>query len=333
MIVLENVSKKFKVSQRKKGLFNFLMSAVNPKYSTKLAVDNLNFSIAPGEIVGYIGPNGAGKSTTIKMLCGILTPSEGKVWISGLDPSNERNRKKVTTQIGVVFGQRTQLWMDLPLVDSLRLNQKIYGIDEKAFQQQLKLFDDTLSIGSFLHTPVRQLSLGQRMRGDLVASLLHRPSILFLDEPTIGLDVLAKDALRKMIREINHQYGVTVILTTHDMSDIEETCKRIILIDNGTLQFDGSLDDIKQKYGSHRTLFVEFYHKPAQLHLPELELLKTVDNKYWYSFDYTTSNPSDLLTKIAAQAAIKDLSVNEIKVEDIIRQIYSERKLMREGLG
>ncbi|GAA0944482.1 ABC transporter ATP-binding protein [Nonomuraea longicatena] len=206
------------------------------------AVRELSFTVGAGEFVGYLGPNGAGKSTTIKMLCGILTPTSGRVRVAGLDPS--RKRIKVARRIGVVFGQRTTLWWDLPLKDSFELVRLLYKVDRKAFRERLDELIDTLDLSGFLRTPVRQLSLGQRMRGDLTAALLHAPEVLVLDEPTIGLDVVSKNSIRDFLRRLNAERGTTVLLTTHDLDDIERLCRRVMVIDRGALAFDGTLDDL-----------------------------------------------------------------------------------------
>ncbi|GAA3548545.1 hypothetical protein GCM10022419_031030 [Nonomuraea rosea] len=225
MIELDRAGRSFKVKKR-------IVHAVN----------DLSFTVTPGEFVGYLGPNGAGKSTTIKMLCGILTPTSGKVRVAGLDPS--RKRTTLARRIGVVFGQRTTLWWDLPLTDSFELIRHLYKVDRTDFRSRLRELTETLELGEFLRTPVRQLSLGQRMRGDLAAALLHAPDVLVLDEPTIGLDVVSKASIRGFLRRVNAEQGTTVLLTTHDLGDIERLCRRVMLIDHGRLAFDGTLDDL-----------------------------------------------------------------------------------------
>jgi ABC-2 type transport system ATP-binding protein len=225
MIELDRAGRSFKVKKR-------IVHAVN----------DLSFTVTPGEFVGYLGPNGAGKSTTIKMLCGILTPTSGKVRVAGLDPS--RKRTTLARRLGVVFGQRTTLWWDLPLTDSFELIRHLYKVDRTDFRSRLRELTETLDLGEFLRTPVRQLSLGQRMRGDLAAALLHAPDVLVLDEPTIGLDVVSKAGIRDFLRRVNAEQGTTVLLTTHDLGDIERLCRRVMLIDHGRLAFDGTLDDL-----------------------------------------------------------------------------------------
>ncbi|WP_219465267.1 ABC transporter ATP-binding protein [Nonomuraea rhizosphaerae] len=216
------------------------------------AVRDLSFTVAPGEFVGYLGPNGAGKSTTIKMLCGILTPTSGRVRVAGLDPS--RRRTTLARRIGVVFGQRTTLWWDLPLGDSFDLIRLLYKVDRKVFRVRLDELTQTLDLGGFLRTPVRQLSLGQRMRGDLAAALLHAPDVLVLDEPTIGLDVVSKASIRTFLRRLNAEQGTTVLLTTHDLGDIERLCRRVMVIDHGRLGFDGTLDDLMATAPEHSSI-------------------------------------------------------------------------------
>ena len=230
------------------------------------AVDHLSFAVEAGEMVGYIGPNGAGKSTTIKMLTGILVPSSGSLSVAGIDPS--RNRVELTRRIGVVFGQRTTLWWDLPLRDSFELLRRIYRIDRDRYRRNLAEFTELLELGDLLDTPVRQLSLGQRMRGDIAAALLHDPEILYLDEPTIGLDVVSKGRLREFLRTLNAERGVTLLLTTHDLQDIEQLCSRVMVIDHGSLVFDGSLELLHERGGSTRTLVVDLVDEAPPIDVP-----------------------------------------------------------------
>ncbi|WP_327085068.1 ATP-binding cassette domain-containing protein [Nonomuraea sp. NBC_01738] len=226
------------------------------------AVRDLSFTVAAGEFVGYLGPNGAGKSTTIKMLCGILTPSSGSVRVAGLDPS--RKRTTLARRIGVVFGQRTTLWWDLPLKDSFELIRLLYKVDRKVFRERLDELTETLDLGAFLGTPVRQLSLGQRMRGDLTAALLHDPAVLVLDEPTIGLDVVSKNSIRAFLRRVNEERGTTVLLTTHDLGDIERLCRRVMVIDHGHLAFDGTLEELMAGESSLEEVVTRLYTAGAQ---------------------------------------------------------------------
>ncbi len=246
----------FRTRKRASGTLGALRSFFSHDYEDRVAVDDVTFSLEAGELVGYIGPNGAGKSTTIKMLTGILVPTSGEVRVAGLVPWQQR--KENARNIGVIFGQRSQLYWDLPLIESFELLRAIYGVPRDQYRQNLDEFVEILDMSSFLSTPVRQLSLGQRMRGDFAAALLHMPKIVYLDEPTIGLDVVAKEAIREFIARINAERGATIVLTTHDLADVERLCRRIVLIDRGTLIYDGDIERIKTEYGRFRTLVVRF---------------------------------------------------------------------------
>jgi ABC-2 type transport system ATP-binding protein len=272
VIRTRDLRKTFRVARRRPGLVGGLRSLVNPIVEDVVAVDGVNLQIRTGEMVACLGPNGAGKSTTIKMLTGILVPSGGTVAVFGVEP--HRQRRAVAQRIGVVFGQRTQLWWDLPLRDSFDLLRYIYRIPPKRFAHNLDQFADLLGLDEFIDTPVRQLSLGQRMRGDLAAALLHDPEVLYLDEPTIGLDVVAKHRVRSFLRDLNHQRGVTVLLTTHDMSDVERLCSRLVIIDHGRLLYDGGLDEMRARLGDDSTLedvMRQFYERTSRELLAELE--------------------------------------------------------------
>jgi len=289
------------------------------EYIKKDAVFDISFSILPGEMVGYIGPNGAGKSTTIKMLTGILVPTSGDILVNGVIPYKER--QKNARQIGVVFGQRTQLWWDLPTQDSFELLKQVYQIPDKKYRKNMDTFIDILGLEDFLNTPVRQLSLGQRMRADIAASLLHDPVILFLDEPTIGLDVVAKDKMRKFIHEINKERGVTVILTTHDMSDIEKLCKRMILIDQGKIMYDGELAKVKEIFGADRILIIDLEGN-VPFEEKGVELIREEGTKKWLKFNRNEISSAQLLAEIAQKYEIKDLIIEEPEIDYIIRKIY-----------
>ena len=272
IIEVERLEKTFRVARQRRGLLGALGSLVLREFSDVHAVRDVSFQIAAGEMVGCLGPNGAGKSTTIKMLTGILVPSAGRVEVLGLVPS--RRRKQIAQRIGVVFGQRTQLWWDLPLVDSLELLRHVYSVPAERYARNLRRMRELLELDPFLHTPVRQLSLGQRMRGDLAAALLHEPEVLYLDEPTIGLDVVAKHRVRDFLREMNRQQGVTVLLTTHDMADVERLCSRLLIIDHGRLLYDGGLDEMRARLGQDSTLedmMRQFYERTARELLADLE--------------------------------------------------------------
>ena len=252
MIEVKNLCKEFKTNKKYPGFKGAIKSFFSREYTIKKAVDDISFTIDDGEVVGYIGANGAGKSTTIKMMTGILTPTSGEIRVNGIIPYEDR--KKNAYDIGVVFGQRTQLWWDLPLSESFTLLKEIYEVDDESYNERMKFLSEVLDLEEFMLSPVRTLSLGQRMRADLAAALLHNPKIIYFDEPTIGLDVVVKEKVREAIKKIKETYGTTIILTTHDLSDIEELCNRIIIIDKGVKIYDGSLDEIKQKYGYMTTV-------------------------------------------------------------------------------
>jgi ABC-2 type transport system ATP-binding protein len=319
LIIVNNISKIFYINKRQEGMLGAIRSMFHREYIQKVAVHDISFSISPGEIVGYIGPNGAGKSTTIKMLTGILLPTSGEIKVNGIVPYRER--QKNARQIGVVFGQRTQLWWDLPTIDSFELLRQVYQIPEKNYRKNMETFTEILGLEDFLNTPVRQLSLGQRMRADIAASLLHDPAILFLDEPTIGLDVVAKDKMRKFIREINKERGVTVILTTHDMTDIEKLCKRMILIDKGKIMYDGELAKIKEVFGADRILTIDF-EGDVPFQEKGVQLIREEGNRKWLKFNRDEISSAQLLAEIAKKYEIKDLIIQEPEIDYIIRKIY-----------
>jgi len=283
------------------------------------AVKDLSFTVEAGEMVGYIGPNGAGKSTTVKMLTGILVPSSGTVRVAGVDPS--RKRTQLARRIGVVFGQRTSLWWDLPLRDSFDLLQKIYRTDPQRHRANLAEFTELLGLGDLLLTPVRQLSLGQRMRGDIAAALLHDPEILYLDEPTIGLDVVSKGRLREFLRTLNAERGTTLLLTTHDLQDIEALCRRVIVIDHGTAVYDGSLAGLHQQGGSTRTLVVDLVDEAAPIEVPGATVRRVEGPRQWLSFPADAS-AAPVVAAVAAAYDVADLSVQEPDIEDVIRELY-----------
>ncbi|HXH87145.1 MAG TPA: ATP-binding cassette domain-containing protein [Gaiellaceae bacterium] len=285
------------------------------------AVDGISFTIERGSIVGYLGPNGAGKSTTVKMLTGILVPSGGRIRVAGLDPS--RQRVELARRIGVVFGQRVQLWWDLPLRDSFDLLRHMYRIPLDRYRANLERFSDVLGLGPFLDTPVRQLSLGQRMRGELTASLLHDPEIVFLDEPTIGLDIVAKAAVREFLAEMNRERGVTVLLTTHDLADIERLCSRLIVVDHGHVIWDGGLDELKRRYGQERVLVVDLEESGPALEVPGARVVKVDGPRQWLAFRRDETSAAELTAAVAAQARILDLAIEETEIEEIVRGIYA----------
>ncbi len=284
------------------------------------AVRDLSFSVEAGEMVGYIGPNGAGKSTTIKMLTGILVPTAGSLRVAGHTPYAER--AALAQRIGVVFGQRTTLWWDLPLRDSYDLLRRIYRIPADRYRENLATFTDLLDLGPLLETPVRQLSLGQRMRGDIAAALLHDPDVVYLDEPTIGLDVVSKSNLRDFLRETNRERGVTVLLTTHDLVDIERLCSRVMVIDAGRLVFDGSLEGLHGLGEARRTLVVDLMEPAPPLDVPTAQTLRVDGPRQWLAFPAEAS-AAPLLAAIAATHEVADLAILEPNIEDVIKRIYS----------
>ncbi len=284
------------------------------------AVHDLTFAVDAGEMVGYIGPNGAGKSTTIKMLTGILVPTGGRVSVAGLDPS--RDRVELARRIGVVFGQRSTLWWDLPLRDSFDLLQKMYRIAPARYRENLARFVELLDLGDQMDTPVRQLSLGQRMRGDITAALLHDPEVLYLDEPTIGLDVVSKGRLREFLRALNAERGTTLLLTTHDLQDIEALCDRVIVIDHGTGVYDGTLAGLHAQGGSARTLVVDLVDEAPPIDVPGAAVRKVEGPRQWLSFP-SDASAAPIVAAVAAAYDVADLSIQEPDIEDVIRDLYS----------
>jgi len=284
------------------------------------AVAGIDLQIERGAMVGYIGPNGAGKSTTIKMLTGILVPSAGRVRVDGLEPS--RQRTTLAARIGVVFGQRSQLWWDLPLRDSFDLLRHVYRVPAARHADNLARFSAGLDLGPLLDVPVRQLSLGQRMRGELTAALLHDPSILLLDEPTIGLDVVSKEAVREFLVELNREVGTTVLLTTHDLSDVERLCERLLIIDHGRLIEDGTVAGITSRYGTERTLVVDLVEPRPALGVEGATVTRVEGPRQWLRFARDDVTAADLLARVTAQAEVRDLSVEEPDIEAIVRRIY-----------
>jgi ABC-2 type transport system ATP-binding protein len=285
------------------------------------AVAGIDLRVERGAMVGYIGPNGAGKSTTIKMLTGILVPSGGQVRVDGLEPS--RQRTELARRIGVVFGQRSQLWWDLPLRDSFDLLRHMYRVPEARHAENLERFAAGLDLGPLLDVPVRQLSLGQRMRGELTAALLHDPSILLLDEPTIGLDVVSKEAVREFLVDLNRDLGTTVLLTTHDLSDVERLCERLVIIDHGTLIEDSTVAGITARYGTERTLIVDLTEPGPALEVEGAQVTRVEGPRQWLRFRRDEVSASELLGRVTAQAEVRDLSIEEPDIESIVRDIYA----------
>ena len=319
MIEAQNLCKDYALKLKEPGLKGALKGLVMPGYKTIHAVRDLSFHIGKGEIVGFIGPNGAGKSTTIKMMSGILTPTKGRVLIAGKDIS--KYRKEVVRNIGVVFGQRSQLNWDLRLGESFELLKHIYQIDQADFDRTLDDLDQILGIREIIDKPVRQMSLGQRVKGDLVASMIHSPGVLFLDEPTIGLDVSAKYALRKFIKEINRVRKTTVILTTHDLGDIQELCERLIIINHGVMMEDGNLSEIVDRIAPYKTLVVEYYDESAPEH-PGCEMTEHDGNVAKYKFLKKDLTAAEIIADLSNIKTIKDVSIEEAGIDDIIKIAY-----------
>lgn len=331
MIYAEHLKKEFKKVIKEPGLKGSIKALFKPKKEIVTAVDDINFHVSKGEILGFIGPNGAGKSTVIKMLTGILTPTSGECRINGQIPQN--NRQKYVKEIGVVFGQRTQLWWDLPLTETYNVLKEIYEVSDENFKKRMAFLNEVLELEGFIKSPVRTLSLGQRMRADIAASLLHSPKVLFLDEPTIGLDVVVKDNIRNAIMEINKEEQTTVILTTHDISDIELLCKRIVMIDKGKNVFDGYLHELKSKYGQIRELHFETTTKDISNVLAYKEHFNFIDDDISVNVDGNLVNVrfnssvvpvSEMLKYTLQKIDINDISVKDADIEEIVRRLYKQ---------
>jgi ABC-2 type transport system ATP-binding protein len=318
LIELVDVEKTF-VVRRRTGRFRRARAEVR-------AVDGISFAVARGEMIGYIGPNGAGKSTTIKMLTGILVPSGGRLTVAGIEPSRERIQ--LARRIGVVFGQRTTLWWDLPLRDSFGLLRRIYKITDQRYRDNLARFVELLELGPLLDVPVRQLSLGQRMRGDIAAALLHDPEVLYLDEPTIGLDIVSKAKVREFLRDLNTTQGTTVLLTTHDLTDIEQLCSRVMVIDHGRLMYDGDLDGLHSLGDSERTLVVDLAEPLPAIEVAGAQVIRTDGPRQWLTFP-AASSAAPLVAAIADRYPLADLSIQEPAIESVIARMYAEGVALR----
>ena len=325
MIHVDNLHKHFKINRHHRGLSGALRNLFTREFKLVRAVDGISFHVQPGELVGYLGPNGAGKSTTLKMLTGLLVPTGGDVRVNGHVPWRER--KVYVARIGAVFGQRTTLWWDLPVIESLDLLEHIYKIPHDRFAHNLAQFRSLLDLDPFLNTPVRSLSLGQRMRADICAALLHDPALLFLDEPTIGLDVVAKERIRQFIRHINRERGTTVLLTTHDLSDVEKLCDRVMIIDHGRLLYDGQLAALRDRFGGKRELVVDFAEEYDDVAVNGATLAERDGPRVVYRFERETISASELISALSIRYRIRDLSVREPDIEDTVRRIYEERLL------
>lgn len=328
MIRVENLSKDFKINKKYAGFKGAIKSFFTSEYTIKKAVDNISFEINDGEIVGYIGANGAGKSTTIKMMTGILKPTNGIVSVNGLIPYE--NREKNAKNIGVVFGQKTQLWWDLPISETFSLLKDIYDVSDEDFNERMSFLKEVLELDEFFLSPVRTLSLGQRMRADLAAALIHNPKVIYLDEPTIGLDVVVKERVRKSIKEINEKYNTTIILTTHDLNDIEELCSRIIIIDKGKKIYDGEINGVKEKFGYLTTVEIQIKEEINLENFNEFNEMKDDcefklnfnENKLSITFNKNKISSSEIIGRVMKKLSVIDFVVKETSIEDIVKKMY-----------
>lgn len=337
IIEVNHLVKEFQRPKRFEGPLGGLRTLFTRQFDTKRAVNDVSFSIDEGELVGYLGSNGAGKSTTIKMLSGILVPTSGQLEVAGRVPWRDRERNAL--RIGVVFGQRTQLWWDLPLSDSLKLIGKLYRVDPARYKRNLTKMIDLLDLDPFMQTPVRQLSLGQRMRGDLAAAMLYEPRILYLDEPTVGLDVVAKERTRLFVEQINRESGTTIILTTHDLADVERLCKRIVFIDKGKVLYDGSVAELKHRYAPYRMLNVTLVpddttESASQNHdhpidIPGVSTIEQDSTHLLLRFDPAQIAVTDLISAVIARHPVSDISIIEPDLEGVVREIAEEGELRR----
>lgn len=326
MINVQNLKKNYRILKRDPGLLGFIKALFKPVYEIKTAVNDINFHIQEGEIVGYIGSNGAGKSTTIKMISGVLTPDEGMITVNGIVPY--KDRMKNAYSIGAVFGQRTQLYWDIPVQESFELLKHVYEIPEKDFENNMNLFKEILDLEPLLHIPVRQLSLGQKMRCELAAAFLHNPKIVYLDEPTIGLDVVVKEKIRQFIKDMNKLYKTTIILTTHDMQDIEELCSRIMVIDHGAIIYDGQLAELKMNVQYNRMIQIEIQknqnfvlpHKLTQF--VKVEEIEGKSNNLILAFNSSQISSTEIMQDIMSQFTILDFTITEPGIEAIVKEMY-----------
>ena len=327
MIEVNDLTKVFKKPIRGNGLSGMVKTLFSRKYDEIRAVDGITFTVPDGEIVGYIGANGAGKSTTIKMMCGILTPTSGTVFIDGVEPY--RKRRQVAQHIGVVFGQKTQLWWDIPLVESFKVLKEIYQVSDADYKERMGFLGEVLDITRFLSQPVRTLSLGERMRADLAASMLHNPRILFLDEPTIGMDVLVKEKIRLAIRALNKTYGTAVVLTTHDMTDIENLCSRIILLEKGSVLYDGPLKSLKTRFGNIKTLTLtvpaEIRAETAPVLSPEVAVSEE-DSRLILRFDADRIPLEQVVQYAFRDLKAMDMKIAEISIGDVVKTILEQQE-------
>ncbi len=324
IVQVRHLTKEFRVLHRRSGKWGAWNDFFHPQYRTIRAVDGISFDIQPGELIGYIGPNGAGKSTTIKMLTGLLVPTGGEILVKGMIPW--KDRRKYVANIGVVFGQRRTLWWDLPVIDSLEVLKAIYRIPDPLFNHNLGMFRKILDLDSFLESPVRSLSLGQRMRAELCAAFLHNPALLFLDEPTIGLDVVAKERIREFIRHL-HREGTTILLTTHDLTDVERLCERVMVLDWGKILYDGNLQELTSRFEGVNEMWVSFAENGEDGLLDGLEPPVREGRYYVYRIDPRKVSIPDLVSSLYRTHPVVDLEIRKPKLEDTIRKIYENKSL------
>lgn len=334
LIEVESLTKKFKVPIKEPGLKGAIKHLFRPAYREKTAVEQINLNIESGESVAYVGPNGAGKSTTIKMLTGILVPTSGKVMVNGNSPS--KHRIENAKNIGVVFGQRTQLWWDLPVIESFSLIKDIYEIPAPMYRQNLDRFVELLGLNEFLHLSARKISLGQRMRADLAAALLHNPQIVYLDEPTIGLDIAVKERIRRFVKEMNREQGTTIMLTTHDLEDIEEICRRLIIIDHGQIIYDGELQEMKDLFAQERTIHFQVDEPIKDLHsviskLPGVILENDEGTSFSVRFNRFQISAGEIAGYIMQNGNVSDFHIDEPKIDHVIRKLYDGELVINEG--
>jgi ABC-2 type transport system ATP-binding protein len=322
---MKGISKSYKVAKRSTGLRHAAKALFYREHTIIEALKDITFSIEPGEIVGYIGPNGAGKSTTIKIMSGILVPDEGSCSIMGFTPW--KDRVQYVKNIGVVFGQRSQLWWDVPVVDSFELLRDIYKVPQKEYKTTTNLLIETLELENIINSPVRQLSLGQRMRCEIAASLIHNPKILFLDEPTIGLDAVSKIAVRQFIKTINQEKGVTVILTTHDMNDIEALADRVILIGKGSLLYDGHLEELRKRFGAQKTITADYRKNTTSISIRGTEVLSWSPERVVLNVDTTQALTSEVIAQLSSQVELMDISIETQPIEETILKLYKEYQI------
>lgn len=320
LIEVKDLVKKYKVIEKEEGIKGYLKNLIKPKYKEFTAVNGISFNIEEGELVGYIGENGAGKSTTIKMLTGLLTPTSGNIIVNNLVPNEKRIQNN--RNIGAVFGQKTQLWWDLPVIESFRLIKKMYKIPESEYRNNLKRFTEILELEDLLEKQVKNLSLGQKMRCEIAATFLHNPKIVYLDEPTIGLDVLVKENIRKFIKDINKEKNTTVILTTHDLKDIEDVCDRIILLDKGQIIYDGDKQKFKDIYGKDVIAQFIIREKHENIKCQNVQILEETENNLKIKFDHEKTTIMQVMNEISEYCTIEDLHMKETELEDILKELY-----------